>query len=97
MTLSLPLPLTLTLTLTQTVTGTRTLPRYAKNADLYYATLAADPALLLPVGIRATFTRHLHAHQLHTLQLHTLQLRLPSNPGAGGVHAHSGRGVPEVR
>ena len=49
--------LSLTLTLTPTLTLTRTLTRYAKNADLYYATLAADPALLLPVGIRATFTR----------------------------------------
>jgi hypothetical protein len=31
---------------------------YAKNPDLYYATLAADPALLLPVA----YTRRTHAH-----------------------------------
>ena len=41
LTLPLSLTLTLTLTLTPTLTLTRTLTRYAKNPDLYYATLAA--------------------------------------------------------
>ena len=52
--------LALTLALTLTLILSRTLTRYAKNPDLYYATLGADPALLLPVGRRTRYTRTRH-------------------------------------
>ena len=76
---TLPLALTLTLTLTRT----RTLPRYAKNADLYYATLAADPALLLPVGTRTSYRR--------TTYIRTTYRRTSYPPPTARHHAtHSG-------
>ena len=124
---------------------------YAKNPNVYYATLAADPALLLPVRPRSQCNCGVHTTVAYTLRwcthyggVHTVirlaaarvstpvglspatprtrhactcpaegtrprtphpatrlaAPRLSSPPDlscTGGVHAHRGRGVPEVR
>ena len=44
---------------------------YAKNPNVYYATLAADPALLLPVRPRSQCNCGVHTTVVYTLRWRT--------------------------